>query len=708
MRKRFFIFSLMAMGTQTAVAEEVVGLDAVSVTASREPVSIAETPASVGVVDADEVDHRAPSHASELLNHLPGVNIVQLGSSGQGVAAQIRQPISYGPVYLYLENGVPTRSAGFFNHNALYEVNSAMADGAEVFKGPGSALYGSEAIGGIVNILSGQLPEQDRLRLGLEAGDFHSYRAQLKSSKVTDKGGLTFDMDIMQNDGWRDYTGTERYSFGTSWHTQSSNGTRIKNFLTATVLDMETGGSGLLKEDFDQDPDQPGNLIGYRDVRALRWSSVIEKDVGDDGLFTITPFIRSNELEYVATWTLNTGREVPNWRTGIPTLDSQDAHINESGHDSLGALLKYRWRGDNELTLITGLDLEYSQGYQKQTYIERTDNDTGDYWLSYSDAGLLYDYDVGFSMVSPYIQAEKRVTPKLGLQAGLRYDYFEYDYDNQLSVVEADDPNTDRNEGLQLRPADTKVDLDHFSPKLGMVYNVNPGTAMFAAYRHGFRIPTSGQLFRSGQTQDSTELDPVKVDSVEFGIKGAANTKWSYEGTLYYMEGRDEIVSVRDDVSGGRRNVNTGETKHYGIELGNSYRFTPRLYSQLSYTHSRHEYEQWQDRSGDFSGNQIPLAPRNLANIQLNYEPDILNGGRLNLEWQHFGRYYIDEQNTESYSGHRLVNLRANYYLGMQLEFYLKVLNVADTKWAETASKWGPKFTPGRPRTALMGARYTF
>ena len=687
-REQLFLLGLLTLNFDMALADEVKSLDVVSVTANREATSLAETPASVGVVDSDDVDQINPGHSAELLNHIPGVNVVQLGSSGQGVAVQIRQPISYGPVYLYLENGVPTRSAGFFNHNALYEVNTASADGAEVFKGPGSALYGSEAVGGIVNILSGQKPEQDMLRLGIEAGEYDWLRTHIKSKKVTEKGGFTADLDITSNEGWREHTDFEKQAFTTSWHTEAGDGVRIGTVLTGTVLDMNTGGSGLLKEDFDNDPDQPGNLIGYRDVRAFRLSSSIEKDVGENGLLSVNPFVRSNDLEYIATWTLNSGRGG----------DSSDAHINQSGHDSVGALIKYRLNSSDKTTFVSGLDLEYTQGYQQQTHIVRTDDDDGFYWLSYSDAGLLYDYDADFTAASPYVQVEHQYNDRLKVQAGLRYDSFEYDYDNNLSVVTAD--------ASHLRPADTKVALDHFSPKLSIVYALSEQVMTYGALRHGFRIPTSGQLFRSGKTQDSTNLDPVKVNSAEVGVRGDANDKWSYEVALYYMEKKDDIVSVTDAATAARHNENAGETRHSGIELGSGYQIAQDLKVNLAYSYAKHKYEDW----GDLSGNEIPLAPQDNANIQLAYESSLLNGGQLVAEWVHQGEYFLNDKNDQTYSGHRLYNLRANYFIGMQVEVYAKVQNITDVQWAETANaRFGSaKFTPGKPRTALIGAKYTF
>jgi outer membrane receptor protein involved in Fe transport len=78
--------------------------------------------------------------------------------SGEGHSMAIRQPISTKPLYLYLEDGIPTRATGFFNHNALYEVNIPQSGGIEVLKGPGTASYGSDAIGGVVNVLTRPAP----------------------------------------------------------------------------------------------------------------------------------------------------------------------------------------------------------------------------------------------------------------------------------------------------------------------------------------------------------------------------------------------------------------------------------------------------------------------------------------------------------------------------------------------------------------------
>jgi hypothetical protein len=85
-------------------------LETIVVTASGSANTLADTAASVGVISEGEIEDVNPTHAGELVNRIPGVNIVQLGSGGSGVMAAIRQPLSTSPVYLYFENSMPTRA----------------------------------------------------------------------------------------------------------------------------------------------------------------------------------------------------------------------------------------------------------------------------------------------------------------------------------------------------------------------------------------------------------------------------------------------------------------------------------------------------------------------------------------------------------------------------------------------------------------------
>lgn len=717
---RHFIAGALIATALPVLAEHADYLETVVVTATRDSNSLGDTAASVGVLDEATVRALNAGHSAELLNRISGVNIVQLGSSGEGVAAAIRQPVSYSPVYLYLENGVPTRSAGFFNHNALYEVNTAVANGVEIIKGPGSALYGSDAIGAVINILSGQPPLEDATSATVEAGQDGWRRGQLSLARLYQTQAFSARLNVTNNEGWRERTRSQRRDATLSWYREFDSELWVNTVLTVTDIDMQTGGSGLRYQDYRHEPEQAGNRIGFREVNALRLSSAFEKPLAK-GSVTVTPFLRTNDLEYLASWTLNTGRvqPPPPWCPDCPAaLDSQDAHVNESGHDSAGVQLKYRRDLNEDSFYIVGVDSEYTRGYQTQQYIERSDSDGGPYWLSYREAGELYDYEVDFVALSPYVHLERQLSPRWRISGGLRYDNFRYHYDNRLGDIApgtADDPATAVFEDSHIREPDQVVELEHLSPKLGLIFAMADSLNAFAAYRHAFRIPDAGQMFRSGATLDSTALKPVRADSLEVGLRGNLGARTAFDLALYHLEKRDDIVSVTES-TGARRNVNAGQTRHYGLELNLDFRLTDTIDLGIAYSRSVHKFGDWDDGRKDYSGNEMPDAPQDFANVRLAWHPALLRGGGIELEWLHQGEHWLDESNDrdgdprdrDTYGGHDLLNLRADYFPSESLRLFARVLNLGDEAYAETTAKWGPTYTPGRPRTLYLGVGVNF
>ncbi|HWA40181.1 MAG TPA: carboxypeptidase regulatory-like domain-containing protein, partial [Gemmatimonadales bacterium] len=89
----------------------------ITVSATRDAQSLATTPIAIGVVDATDIAQTRAHHPSELVTRTPGAWVSNLG--GEGHSTAIRQPITTKAVYQYLEDGVPIRSTGFFNHNGL-------------------------------------------------------------------------------------------------------------------------------------------------------------------------------------------------------------------------------------------------------------------------------------------------------------------------------------------------------------------------------------------------------------------------------------------------------------------------------------------------------------------------------------------------------------------------------------------------------------
>lgn len=189
-----------AAADQTPQAGE---METVVVTSTREEKAKSELAESVGVLNEGELNFIAPSHPAEALNRVAGVHISNLG--GEGHMSAIRQPITTSGVYLFLEDGIPTRPTGFFNHNGLYEINVSQGSRLEVTKGPGSALYGSDAIGGVINSVTKPAPKQSEADFNYEYGS-HGWNRLLLSggTAISEDSAMRLDINATDSQGYRD------------------------------------------------------------------------------------------------------------------------------------------------------------------------------------------------------------------------------------------------------------------------------------------------------------------------------------------------------------------------------------------------------------------------------------------------------------------------------------------------------------------------
>jgi iron complex outermembrane recepter protein len=181
--------------------------------------------------------------------------------------AAIRQPKTTNPVYLYLENGVPTRATGFFNHNALYEVNVPQADRIEVVKGPATALYGSDAIGGMINVLT-RAPRRRRRCSSRRKAARRLCAGAGASGRYGSRGGVLGELNLTRTDGWRDGTAYDRQSGTLRWDHRFDAAHSLRSMVTFSRIDQGTAGSSAISRTTTVDrPEVNYTPISYRGSR---------------------------------------------------------------------------------------------------------------------------------------------------------------------------------------------------------------------------------------------------------------------------------------------------------------------------------------------------------------------------------------------------------------------------------------------------------
>jgi iron complex outermembrane receptor protein len=695
------VASLLAtVGGGAHAAEEGTTLPDVVVTGTREGTSINETPAAVGVIPKESIERTRPNHPSQILGQVPGVSVAV--TNGEGHTTAIRQPFTTNPVYLFLEDGVPIRSTGFFNHNALYEINIPQAGGIEITRGPGTALYGSDAIGGIVNVLTRTPSGKPEFNVSGELGGHGFWRALTGGGNGYSGGAWRADLNFTHTDGWRDATGYDRQSGTARWDHFLSGDSVLKTVFAFSNIDQQTGAnSPLVLNDYNNHPTRNYLPIAFRKVQAFRLSTNYEREVGNT-LISLTPYVRDDSMDLLASFTLNFD----------PTVSMVSNH-------SYGLLAK--WRIDfpdwMRARLIIGTDVDISPGERQEDSLNVSTSGAAParVFNSYTTARRVYDYDVTFHGVSPYVHGEISPTERLRVVAGLRYDHLSYSFRNRLNGAPIFVAPGSPFPGPRFygQASDTDPTFTHLSPKLGATYAIASDTHAFVNYSHGFRAPSEGNLFRPAvgssaaaailAAQSALALKPIKADQIEVGVRGIANKILSYDLVVYDLRKRDDIVSQRDPVTTFTQTVNAGSTRHRGVEVGLGTALVSALRLDVAFSYAKHTYEEWVTNVGIFSGKEIESAPRVISTSRLSWQPR--PGALAQLEWVRLGQYWLDPANTQTYSGHDLLNVRGTWPLTKDVSAFGSVYNIADKRYADSAQLASnqPVLSPGLPRTFYAG-----
>jgi iron complex outermembrane receptor protein len=664
-----------------------------TVSATRELRRRDEGSATIDVIDGSEIRRTHAAHPSGVMNRIPGVHVSEL--SGEGHSMSMRQPITTKPMYLYLEDGIPTRATGFFNHNALYEVNLPQAAGIEVLKGPGTALYGSDAIGGVVNVLTRAAPLTPSLEASLEGGAYGYGRVMLSGGATRGEDGMRADVNLTRSESWKQQAPFQRQSGTVRWDHVGRDGWTARTVVTGSHVDQQDV-PALSAALFDTSRSLNLAPIAYRRVEALRISTALEREAGAS-LWSVTPYARYNDMQLLPSWQL--GYDPQTWDTK---------------NRSLGLLTRYRRDfAPLRARVIAGADAEVSPGsfLAQRAIVTRTGAARA--FTAYTPGETQYDYDVTYRSASPYLHAEASpfssmtgaLLSALRMDAGVRVDFSGYSYDTHLAPLDT---------GAHRRPASTTRSYAHVSPKLGATLMIDSATSLFASYRHGFRAPSQGQLFQQNSAANTVDLAPVKVDAFEVGLRGRLGWRATWQLSAYDMQVRDDIITFIT-AANTRQATNAGRTRHRGVEIGTSAALTAALRLDASWSVSRQIYVEWTPQAATataaavtYSGNLIENAPRDLGNVFLSYAPTALRGGRLALEWSHTGAYATDAANTHSYTGYELLNLHVSGGITPRTELFGRVSNLANAAYAELVTYDAfqkDQITPGAPRSVYVGLK---
>lgn len=633
-------------------------LETVEVRSTREQGRTASVP-GITTLEADQISLEAPTHPNELFDRIPGAWVSR--GSGQESLTALRSPVLTGPgacgAFMIIEDQVPIRPAGFCNVNELFEVNLLQAARVDVLRGPGSVIYGSNALHGVLDVSSGDPRPAEPWSAGLEAGseDFYRGRLALSGDQVVLRANYVDSRSFRVDEGYR------QGQANLAWLAEAG-AAEVRTSLAWADLDQDTAGF-IQGEDAYKDPvlrTSNSNPEAFREADAWRlvsrWTWTPSPAAGTAAVTEAIAYARGSDMTFLQHF-----------------LPGQPLEFNDQR--SAGLLLSWApgraWRGGIDLEWAEGSLVEYQEGpTEGSPFLQAT-----------RPQGFHYDYEVRQALLAAWMQWQLDIDDVQYVTAGLRGEFLEYDYDNRMLDGNSRDDGTACGFGgcLYQRPADRSDGFFNLAPELGYSRALNDSLRLRLRAARGFRAPQATELYRLQSGQAVADIDSETLDTLELGLDGAGE-ELTWELSAYTMRKRHFIFR---DANG--YNVSDGKTRHLGLEAGADWAITEawRLSGNLSW--AQHEYAFDRLAAGGElirDGNEVDTAPEWLWAVRLDHAPG--RNWRAGLEWVQTGAYWVDAANEHRYGGHGLLNLRFSLQPGGgRQQLGLRVINLLDDWYAE-------------------------
>jgi len=668
-------------------------LDLVVVSASRTAQKRKEIPVAIAAISAKTIATINPSSVDQVLNQQSGVHMVDLGNEQHMMS--IRQPISTKGVYLYLEDGIPIRPTGVFNHNALLEMNMEATKTIEVIRGPYSALYGSEAVGGAINFITKNPTPNLTGQFGVRMDDKGYFRTDAKIATTYKKTGIVISgYKSKISNGIREYGNYKKNAITGKVTYQFSDKLNWSNSLTYVDYFSEMSGD-LDESKFNNRDYSSYHTFTFRDAKALRTNSTLSHK-----------WNTKNNTNLSLVYRANTMKQNPSYRIADDTDfgDTTTGELNDNSFNSYAVYLQHNISFDKLKTNVSlGGNVDFSPKTFNAEILDVNRNVSG-YFDSFTQTGVYKsDYSADIINTGAFITGNFEPITNLKVNAGLRYDMYSYDFKNRLDVAS------------DFSSADAKETFTAVTPRVGLTYSFTKNIGTYVNYSVGFIPPSISDLFRK---DDVPLLDPTTFNNYELGgWMSLLKNKIYIDFAVYSLHGKNEVVSVSTKINGitTRENKNVGETKHQGVEFGVKVKPIKSLTVRYNSAFSKHEYTNFITKTvdgvisenNDYSGNEMPGAPEWVSNAGIDYNTPFLKGFRIGAEWQHVSEYFTDELNKYTYEGYDTLNGRLGYDTAC-FGIWMNIMNLTNELYATRANTaWGKTtYTPGNPKTIVIGLKY--
>src|SRR6056297_692845 len=668
--------------------------DEVVITATKTENNIQDIPARVHMISPRQMKAIPAQTIDDLIANIPGVNINRsfgIFTHSASVTMRGLNGEEQGRV-LVLIDGIPTNKSdgGSVNWNLL---NTGRVERIEVVKGPGSSLYGGNAMGGAINIITKKPTEPFSGRASIDYGTYNTLRGQLNlSGRLAEKKNQGFYWTLnsfyRQSDGY--ITASEADQIANPYIVESD----LKEWATTAKLGY----------DFNDKNGVDISFMYYDDDRG-KGEKVYQPEGNnrehDTYHFRANYFGEKNNLKWkVNLFYLNEDyKRISEW-----LKDDYTFYKVLSERLDLGALSSLSYQLNNQ-TVTGGIDLKQGSVDARDVYYTSTD-------IVYNRGKM--------NMLGLFLQDEiKLVNEKLKIIAGLRFDYANF-FDGGFEI---ENPTAETTFMTQYHNQNLSEDSwQAFSPKLSAQYEFNKAYRVYASYAKGFRPAVLDDMCRSGRIKGGFKvadqsLQPEYINNFEIGADARLFNRLRTSLSAYYSLGDDFMYYVNTgdsiDLGYGMRPIikasNISEVEIYGFEFELNYFLTQKIIVNANYAYAHSQIKNFTPLTTndpvDLTNNYLTNVPDHMGSVSVYWPNKIVN---TSITAKYMGARWVNDLNQvdeivldDQYPAYSTVDLKfskefKNVFVNLSLQ------NIFDQKHYDRKGA----ISPGRFITLELGTKF--
>lgn len=547
-------------GIASAAGEAVYELNPVTVTANRYEKRDVEVPASTQIISHEQLERTGQVNLQKALAFTEGTVYQQMGPGGVGLSSMTSKIIMRGMEdgTLVLVNGTPINWRGKYN---LEDLPIANIDRVEIVRGGGSVLYGSQATGGVINVVTKDKPSNE-VHAGLGNYGQQNYGATVAADKV----GVSYNYHK-----WGD---------------------------VGIVSDLKGKGNhfkGSEKNDFliTYKASDNVNFLYNHDDSWNRWE--YKYVYGKPGW--------NGKVDYNRLWSRTKDFVQANFKDGkgitghvFYLRDTQSGEGIRFSYDLTGKLIPKKTRKDKDTkdTMSSyGYDVQKVWNQKEQTWLLGTSL-IRETWKSQDFVKKTPDQNYGRNVFSIFGQWDKVLNEK-----------------NQLTVSARETWTTGADEGKN---------YDNFSGQVQYTHKIDKDQSVYASVGQSFVMPSFSNMYSAGKIIGNPNLKPQKGMHYEAGWK-KEDGKALYKVALFSSRIKDDLSFSKDTNYPGHENEevwlpsnadtknkgieasvtvneNNGLSWHYGISYSNPYKKNSSSSTTVKKQYWDRMYGRWQMNGG--------------------------------------------------------------------------------------------------------------